>query len=175
MDLSDQIRDELIKDVKVTIFDECFPRINQCLEILNDDQIWHQSNQHSNSIGNLILHLCGNIRQYIISGIGGKKDIRVRHLEFSEKGPLPKERLQDLMNVLLMDIKPVLDGITSDQLVLIKEVQGFRMSVVSILIHVTEHLSYHTGQIAFYTKQIKDIDLKFYGDLDLDIRSDEKK
>ena len=171
MDLSVKIRDEIIKDVKVRIFDECFPRIRQCVGLINENQLWHRSNENSNSIGNLILHLCGNIRQYIVSGIGGAKDVRERHLEFSEPGPLSHDHLNNLMKDLLKDVSNVLEKIKAEDLILIKEVQGFTMSVTSILIHVTEHLSYHTGQIAFYTKQIKDVDLKFYGDMDLDVRS----
>jgi len=171
MTLSNQIRDAIISDIKIRIFDECFPRIHQCLHLLSNDQIWHRPNDNSNSIGNLILHLCGNIRQYFISGIGEKKDVRERSLEFSEKGPLPKEHLQDLMDTLLTDIKVVLENVKSEDLIAIRKVQGFTMTVTSILIHVTEHLSYHTGQIAFYTKQVKDVDLKFYGDMDLNVRS----
>jgi len=169
MDLSDRIKDAVISDVKVRIFEECFPRIEQCLEELTIEQIWHKPNRNSNSVGNLVLHICGNIRQYCMTGIGGHTDIRKRNLEFSEKGPFPKADLKLKMKNLLMDISPVLDSIESKVMIEERKVQGFTMNVTSILIHVTEHLSYHTGQIAYYTKQVKNIDLKFYGDMNLDV------
>jgi len=174
MELSKQIKNEIVKDIRVRIFDESFPRIVQCLHLLDPDKIWLKPNKNSNSIGNLVLHVCGNIRQYVVSGIGGRKDIRERKLEFMENVTTTKADLISKMDELLLDVSNVLDTIEPTDLVEIKEVQGFTMSITSILIHVTEHLSYHTGQIAFYTKLLEDTDLKFYGDLDLDIKSDKK-
>ncbi len=171
MELSEQIKNEIIRDIKIRIYEESFPRIKQCIELLDEDKIWLKPNKNSNSIGNLVLHLCGNIRQYLLSGIAGEKDIRVRHLEFSESGTVPVGRLTDLMDELLLDVSNVLYNIKTEDLLKIKEVQGFTMTGISILVHVTEHLSYHTGQIAFYTKLLEDTDLKFYGDLDLDVKS----
>lgn len=171
MNLSNQITKELIDDVKLRIFEECFPRIHQCLDELSVEEIWHKPNENSNSIGNLVLHVCGNLRQYFLNGIANQEDIRNRTLEFEERGPLSVDVLKSKMHGLIKDIEPVLQGISPETLVLEKEVQGFRMSVISILVHVTEHLSYHTGQIAFYTKLIKNVDLKFYGDMDLNIHS----
>jgi uncharacterized damage-inducible protein DinB len=171
MKIEEQIKEELIKDIRVRIFEECFPRIKQCLEELDEKQIWLKPNENSNSIGNLVLHVCGNIRQYVISGIGNQKDVRERSLEFSEAGPLQNEQLFKKIDLLLKDIDVVLSNIIPSDLLLMKKVQGFDMSVTSILVHITEHLSYHTGQIAYATKQLKNIDLKFYGDMDLDVRS----
>ena len=167
MDLANQITILIINDIKVRFLDESFPRIAQCLNTLSDAEIWNKPNENSNSIGNLVLHLEGNIRQWLISGIGNQEDKRIRDLEFSERGPIPKEILLDKLNQLGNDCKSVFDNITKEDLVINKNIQGFDTNVTSILIHITEHLSYHTGQIAFYTKLLKDLDLKFYGDLDL--------
>src|ERR1051325_7980565 len=68
-------------------------RIKHCLDQLRDEQIWHRESDSMNSIGNLILHLCGNVRQWIVAGIGGEKDIRQRPREFSERGPISKTEL----------------------------------------------------------------------------------
>lgn len=170
MELADQLRDLFIEDVKVRFFDESFPRIRQCLSLLNEEQIWHRPNGNSNSIGNLVLHLEGNIRQWLISGIGSAKDERERDLEFSEKGPLATDHLINRLDELEKDALPILEKINKEDLILNKTIQGFETNVTSVLIHITEHLSYHTGQIAFYTKLLKDVDLKFYGDLDLNIK-----
>lgn len=172
MDLANQIRDLLIEDIKVRFFDESFPRIAQCLNSLSDSEVWKKPNANSNSIGNLVLHLDGNIRQWLLSGIGNQGDKRIRDLEFSEKGPIPKKLLLDKLNQLEIDCKSVFNNITKEDLIIEKNIQGFKTNVTSILIHITEHLSYHTGQIAFYTKLLKNIDLKFYGDLDLNVHND---
>ncbi len=169
MNLSEKITQSIISDIKQRLFEESFPRIIQCLNQLDEDQIWLRKNQCSNSVGNLVLHLCGNIRQYIISGIGGRNDIRQRDLEFSTVGPLEKKILIKKLSQLELEVLEVLNRILPSDLILVKKVQGFSLNVCSILIHVTEHLSYHTGQIAFFTKQENNVDLKFYGDLDLNI------
>lgn len=161
----------LTGDIKKRLFEESIPRIIKCLGELADDQIWKHPNESSNSIGNLVLHLNGNVRQWILSGIFDEKDDRDRDAEFSFEGPTPKQNLISLLNKLEEDISPALDKITPDMLAEERTVQGFNESVISILIHVTEHFSYHTGQIAFYTKLLLDCDLGFYSDYDLNIKS----
>src|SRR6266702_8297067 len=73
--------------------EDFLPKIERCLEVLTDEQIWWRANPQSNSIGNLILHLSGNVRQWIVSGLGGAADGRDRPAEFSEHGPIPKDEL----------------------------------------------------------------------------------
>ena len=119
-------------------------------------------------MGNLILHLCGNVRQYLISSIGGEKDNRQRELEFTSSGKSRSELHAELDN-LASQIIECIPKITQEELVRIRVVQGFKMSGLSVVVHVIEHFSYHTGQIAYMTKLFENIDLKFYGDLDLDI------
>jgi len=168
MDLSQQIRDVLIQDINRRVFDESGPRVIQCIDLLTEEQLWQRPNKDSNSISNLVLHLEGNLRQYICNGIGGQKDTRQRNSEFSAKGSHTKAELLIIWNKVLDDIKPIINQVTAKDLILIKPVQCFEENVTSILIHVTEHLSYHVGQIAFYTKALRSVDLKFYGDLPLD-------
>src|ERR1700756_1264713 len=69
------------------------PRIVGCLEQLSDEEIWWRPNEASNAIGNLVLHVCGNMRQWIISGLGGAADLRERDKEFAERGPVTREAL----------------------------------------------------------------------------------
>lgn len=171
MDIEQEINKLLILDIKKRIFQESIPRINKCLGLLADDQIWKHHNEHSNSIGNLVLHLNGNVRQWILSGIFGEKDERDRDAEFSFEGPTPKKNLMELMSQLEKETSIMLAKIKPKMLIERREVQGFDESVLSILIHVTEHFSYHTGQIAFYTKILLDCDLGFYNDYDLNTKS----
>jgi uncharacterized damage-inducible protein DinB len=166
-----QINALLIQDIKKRLFQESVPRIVKCLGLLADDQIWKHPNEHSNSIGNLVLHLNGNVRQWVLSGIFGEKDERDRDAEFSFEGPTPKKNLIELLDRLREETMEALDKISSEMLVEERKVQGFNETVISILVHVTEHFSYHTGQIAFYTKILLDTDLGFYSDYDLNIKT----
>ena len=166
-DSAGQLTQLVIEQTDVRLFRENIPRIKKCLEQLNTEQIWWRPNDHSNSIGNLVLHLCGNVRQWILAGLDGQKDLRKRQLEFDEKGPVPTKTLFDLLVGLETDVRIVLKNVRSDSLIQVHDVQIYRESGVSILIHVIEHFSYHTGQIAWITKMILDEDLKFYGDTDL--------
>lgn len=147
--------------------DEYLVKIERCLNELKEEEIWERPNESSNSIGNIILHLCGNITQYIISSLGTAKDNRERDLEFTTKGGISKLELFRKLSNVVDEAKNVISEINLEDLKKIRTVQGFRMSGIGIIIHVVEHFSYHTGQIAFWTKMIKNIDLGFYRDLDL--------
>lgn len=147
--------------------DEYLVKIERCLNELKEEEIWERPNESSNSIGNIILHLCGNITQYIISSLGTAKDNRERDLEFTTKGGISKLELYRKLSNVVDEAKNVISEINLEDLKKIRTVQGFRMSGIGIIIHVVEHFSYHTGQIAFWTKMIKNIDLGFYRDLDL--------
>src|SRR6516164_123230 len=76
-------------------------RIKHCLGQLTDEQVWWRSRPALNSIGNLILHLCGNLRQWVVAGLGGAADSRDRPAEFAERGPLPKEELLRMLEAVL--------------------------------------------------------------------------
>jgi uncharacterized damage-inducible protein DinB len=162
---------EIQKEIELRMLQESIPRIIQCLNTVNEEHIWYIPNSNSNSMGNLILHLCGNVRQYLIASIGGKQDDRKRDLEFSASG-LSRTELMASLEKLGLEIKETIPKVTLDELERVRNVQGFNMSGISVVIHVIEHFSYHTGQIAYMTKLLKDVDLKFYGDLDLNVTGD---
>lgn len=147
--------------------EESTKRVIKCLQEINEEEIWISPNDNSNSIGNLILHLCGNIRQYIISGLGEAEDIRVRDQEFTTKTGFTKAELLNQLSTTTSGAIRIIKESDDYKLTRIYSVQGFQLSGIGIIIHVTEHYSYHTGQIAFWTKQLKNKDLRFYGDIDL--------
>lgn len=153
------------------IFQESIPRIEKCLSLLSPDQIWKAPNEHTNSIGNLILHLCGNVEQWIGSGIGGLDDHRTRQWEFDNREQFSAnnliKRLRDLRQ--LTDVS--LSTLNGQKLSTTHRVQGFEESGYSIIVHVIEHFSYHTGQIALLTKLWINDDLGFYAGSDLNITS----
>lgn len=135
---------------------------------MSEEEIWTRFNASSNSAGNLVLHVCGNARQWLVSGLGGTEDHRQRAREFSEKGPLPTADLLLLMDNLEKDARHVLDCLSPEDLTNKYVIQGFSENGISVLIHVTEHASYHTGQISLLAKAAKNVDLKYYsGNLDV--------
>jgi uncharacterized damage-inducible protein DinB len=165
---SKSLHDALIKEVLFRLYDEALPRILTCLDQLSNEQIWWRPNESSNSIGNLILHLSGNVRQWIGSGLGSLPDHRKRQIEFDERRPIDKERLvSDLLSNMAI-AKSIISEVTTADLLKKRAVQTFQETGVTILIHVTEHFSYHTGQIAYITKMLKDRSLDFYAGVPLE-------
>ena len=167
MNLSPAIRDTLIEEVKRRIIRESVPRIKKCLDQLTEQEIWHRPNENVVSVGNLVLHLCGNARQRILSGLGQHPDHRQRDEEFATLDPLSTLVLLQQLDELVAAMLPVLDQVTPEALVASRTVQGFEETGISILVHVTEHFSYHTGQITYYVKTRKNVDLRYYGGQDL--------
>lgn len=158
----------LVNEVKRRLFEEGIPRIEKCLKELSEAEVWQRPNEQSNSVGNLILHLCGNVRQWLIAGLGHKVDVRQRQTEFDERGPISKAELLDKLNLLERDVRLILGEIEAEDLVEVHKVQAFEETGVSILVHVTEHFSYHVGQITYFVKAIKNMDMAYYGDIDLE-------
>ena len=158
-------------EFKRRIFEESYDRIENCLNRLDENQIWHKPNDNTNSIGNLILHLTGNVRQYICSGLGEQKDIRERSIEFMSSSKCSRDDLDQKLIELRNDVMAVLPNIDKKALMREYEGQGFNEKGISIMIHVIEHFSYHVGQIALYTKLLTNQDLGFFEGIDLNIKS----
>lgn len=161
----EQILSGLKKEAEKRLLEEGIPRIKKCLSKIEDNEVWFRPNAQTVSIGNLCLHLCGNVRQWLVSGIGGKPDIRNRPLEFSEKGPLPKSHLLNELDKLAKEIKETIDGIQVEDLIEKRAVQVYEETALSILIHVIEHFSYHVGQITYAVKSRKEVDMEYYPDI----------
>ncbi len=147
------------------------PRIEACLEMLSEEEVWQRPNNASNSMGNLLLHLCGNIRQYIISGLGRQPDSRTRDAEFAATGGLNKQELLQRLNDTVLEAESVIESADEAALLTPIEVQGYTLTGIGIIIHVVEHYSYHTGQIAFWTKQLRNQDLGFYAGINLNVKN----
>ena len=142
-------------------FDQYLPRIVKCLQQLSDEDIWWRPNAASNSVGNLVLHLCGNVRQWIISGLGEKPDVRIRDKEFAEKGPLPRSELIAKLRGTVREAKAVLQSLPPESLSRAYTIQGFKVTGLVAIAHVYEHFSYHAGQIIYVTKMKSAKDQRF--------------
>lgn len=137
-------------------------RIETCLRKLTDDQIWARGHENENAVGNLVLHLTGNVRQWILSGLGGAPDNRFRDAEFAARqGPASAELAGNLRAAVEGAVE-VIRHLSTEQLIAIHEIQNYRVSGVYAVLHVTEHFAQHTGQIIFGTKMLTGTDLGFY-------------
>lgn len=170
MSSEEKIVEELVKSALYRM-DESTRMIQKSLDEISEEELWLKPNESLNSIANLILHLCGNITQYIISSLGETEDIRNRDLEFSVNAKANKSELLGKLEGTVSTAKRVIFDASSDQLLKIRSVQGFSFSGVGVIIHAVEHYSYHTGQIAFWTKQLKNKDLGFYDGRDLNVKN----
>lgn len=146
------------------LIDEYAVKIRLCLGELSDDDLWWRPHDQSNSIGNLLLHLAGNIRQWIVSGVGGAPDTRHRQAEFDERGPLPREEVLRRLEAALVEVDRVLRGLDPAALDETRLIQGRSTNVMRAIFHVVEHFGMHTGQIVYVTKLRTGRDLAFYRD-----------
>ncbi|HMO32719.1 MAG TPA: DinB family protein [Lacibacter sp.] len=146
-------------------------RVQACLQLLTNGQVWHQPNAATNSIANLVLHLCGNLTQYVLSGLGGMPDERQRDQEFSTRDGRSKEELFQQLQAVVEEVKTVIGMQDEAALLRTYRVQGFEKTGLAIVLHITEHYAYHTGQIALLTKLLTNRDLGFYQGLDLNRRN----
>jgi len=142
--------------------EDFLPKIERCLNLLTDEQIWWRPNSESNSIGNLLLHLSGNARQWIVCGVGGAADARDRDAEFAQREMISREELRLLLTQTLREVDATLAQFDPNQLVERRTIQGSDVSVLEAILHVVEHFSMHVGQILYITKQVTAHDLHFY-------------
>ena len=157
-----QIADEFIAYARKKLLSEYFPRIERCLQELSDEDIWWRAHETNNSVGNLVLHLSGNVRQWIVAGLGGAPDTRNRPQEFAERMPIPKEKLLNKLHATLSEADDVLERFDRSRILEVRHVQKYDVTCLEAIFHVVEHFSGHVGQIIYITKLRKGIDLKFY-------------
>jgi uncharacterized damage-inducible protein DinB len=142
--------------------EDYLPKIERCLELLTDDQIWWRANPQSNSIGNLLLHLSGNVRQWIVCSLGGAADARDRDAEFAQRSIIPRDELLARLKQTLSEADATLAKFDPDNLLERRVIQGLDVSALEAIFHVVEHFSMHTGQIILMAKMFAEVDLGFY-------------
>ncbi len=137
-------------------------RIQDCLGRLNAEQVWARGSDNENAVGNLVLHLSGNVRQWITAGVGGKPDIRVRDREFSARGDVEPAELIERLKGTVEEAVGVIDKLTAERLAERVTIQKYDVTVMEAVAHVVEHFAQHTGQIIFATKLLSGHDLGYY-------------
>ena len=141
-------------------------RIELCVDKLSDEQLWARAHEAENAVGNLILHLAGNIRQWIVSGVDGAPDRRERDAEFARREPVAREQAMSALRQAIEDADGVLASLSDDDLLANRKVQVFEVTVLHAIYHCVEHLAEHTGQIVWVTKRVTGEDLGMYAYLD---------
>jgi len=130
-----------------------------CLKKLSDEQIWQRQGPHENAVGNLVLHLCGNARQWIMHGVGGAPDVRVRDKEFSTDGGMSGAELIALFESTMNEAKNIIAALPAERMVERVHPQGRDVSVLEAIYQVVGHVQQHVGQIILLTKQMLATDL----------------
>lgn len=153
---------EFLARSRYHLADDFLPKLERCLDLLTDDQVWWRPNAESNSIGNLLLHLSGNARQWIVCGLGGAADARDRDSEFAQREIVGRGELMTVMRQTLAEVDATLAAFDPDRLLERRTIQGLEVSALEAILHVVEHFSMHTGQIILLTKLLTATDLHFY-------------
>lgn len=141
---------------------EYFPRIKRCVQELSVEDIWWRAHESDNSIGNLILHLNGNIRQWIITGLGEAPDVRNRESEFAERSHIDGNTLLSIFEATLHEADRALERFDVSMLLETRHIQIFDVTCLDAISHVVEHVAQHLGQIIYITKLRTGKDLKFF-------------
>ncbi len=140
-------------------------RIDVCLAKLSDDQIWWRGAEESNAVGNLVLHLCGNVGQWIVASVGGTPDTRDRDSEFNAAGGVTADQLRTQLRTRVAEAVSIIRGLTEARLMERITVQKYDITVLEAVYHVVEHFAQHAAQILYATKLLARTDLGFYGHL----------
>ena len=159
MDQIDNAVAALFLDYSCRKLENMTETLRVCLGKLSDAQIWERHGAHENSVGNLVLHLCGNMRQWVISGVGGTVDVRERDAEFSADGGMGAEELMGRFALTVAEARRVIAEVPTQRLVERINPQGRDVSVLDAIYQVVGHVDQHVGQIVVLTKQMTKTDL----------------
>jgi uncharacterized damage-inducible protein DinB len=154
--------DEFIQRSREYLTREYLPKIRACVDVLSYEDLWWRPNPGSNSIGNLVLHLGGNARQWVVSGICQEPDVRDRAREFEEAERPDGPHLIAGLEAALAEVDHALGTLSPAEMHEPREIQSLPTTVMGALYHVVEHFSMHTGQIIYITKLRTGRDLRFY-------------
>lgn len=158
---SDNFTGSVLEEVRHLLVETYTPRIAHCLKMLSEEEIWWRPNRASNSVGNLVLHLQGNVRQWIISGLGGQPDRRNRDREFAETGSIARRALLGGLRKTVKEAEKVLENVGQHDLLRKFSIQGYSITGLQAVCQVSEHFAFHAGQIIFVTKLKCGKDLRF--------------
>ncbi len=170
--MADEIATLFLAYSRKKLLELYWPRMRAVVEPLTDEQIWWRPNEASNSIGNLLLHLNGNVRQWLVDSFNGQKDERNRPLEFSEREGISAAELLQRLGATLDEASKVLARLTAEDLAAPMEIQGYHVTGLDAVYQVVEHFGLHYGQVLYIVKMLNGVDLKLYRELNVAGRSE---
>jgi len=171
-DTDSELAQLFLKFSREKLLGQYWPRLRKAVESLTDEQLWWRSNPASNSIGNLILHLNGNVTQWLVDSFNRVEDKRNRPAEFAAEGGLTAAELLGKLATTMECSAKVLNRLTADELLAPYEIQGYRVRGIDAVYQVVEHFGLHYGQIVYVTKMLSGADLGFYRELSKTGRAD---
>jgi Protein of unknown function (DUF1572) len=147
------------------LLEQYWPRLHKAVEPLAPGQVWWRPNEASNSIGNLVLHLSGNVWQWLVASFNHLDDKRDRPSEFSASGDLSAADVLTRLSTTMQEAEKVLHRLTDAELLATHHIQGYTVSGLAAVYQAVEHFSLHYGQILYITKSLEGRDLGFYSHL----------
>jgi hypothetical protein len=154
------------------LLEQYWPRLRACVESLTDDQVWWRPNEASNSVGNLLLHLNGNVSQWLVASFNQLEDARNRPAEFAERQMIPAAALLRTLDATMQQASATLLRLTEADLIRKFRIQGYELAGLNAVYQVVEHFGMHYGQIVYITKLVRGENLGFYRELDKTGRAD---
>jgi hypothetical protein len=148
------------------LLDQYWPRLRSSVESLTTEQVWFRPNPACNSVGNLILHLNGNVGQWLVASFNHLEDERNRPAEFNERRRIASKLLLDRFDETMQEATKVLSRLTPEDLAATYHIQGYTVSGLDAVYQVVEHFGMHYGQILYITKSLRGEDLAFHRELD---------
>jgi uncharacterized damage-inducible protein DinB len=154
--MADEIAPAVLESLRARITGVFPGQIRQCLEALDDEQIWWRPNEGENSIGNIVLHISGSLNHYLNRNVGGIAYDRDRAAEFAERRHIPKVDLLQIFDDMVAKAEQTFDGLTPERLAEPSPEPTMHKLVVQDLINVAVHIANHTGQIVWITKLLRE-------------------
>ncbi len=159
--MNNEFGEAYIEWCRFRLMNQYWPRVERCVSELTEEEVWWRQHETNNSVGNLILHLTGNLKQFVLSGVGGKKDTRNKEMEFSERKGISKQDLISGLKHALLDADDTFSRLDAARLLETTTVQDRERPIFEILAVVVEHFALHCGQIIYITKLKTGKDMKF--------------
>ncbi|MBI3653442.1 MAG: DUF1572 family protein [Acidobacteria bacterium] len=131
-------------------------QILSCVEELTDEQLWWRANETSNSVGNLLIHLSGSLRHFIVKTMGGSDYERNRPAEFAERRQLPKAEVVSMFAATIAEVTQVLEAFETKRLLEPTPEPAYNATMLNLLVNVAVHLATHAGQIVYVAKMLQE-------------------
>ena len=152
----DDLGRDLLEDARHRLVSQFPAQVRASLDVLTDEQVWWRPNEGSNSVGNLVLHLCGSTRHFLGRAVGGTDYVRDRPAEFAERGPVPAAELRRILDETVAETDRVLAGLDPGRLQDVSDRVDPPQTLVALVLRTAYHWAAHTGQIVYATKLLKE-------------------